>query len=167
MPDEAIPIDPLIFGEDQACFGCGPRNGVGMQLRFERVGDTVTTTFTARDGWDGPPGILHGGLQATLADEVGAWTVVGLRGYFGFTSSMQLRYLRPARMAEPIEARGRITETNGAQTIVRIDLMQDGKRLMSATATYVSPPAETAERIIGRALPPEWRALARPADADD
>ncbi|MEO0601094.1 MAG: PaaI family thioesterase [Myxococcota bacterium] len=161
---ERIPLDPDLFGEDQRCFGCGPRNDVGMQLRFFREGDAVTTTFTPREGWDGPPGIVHGGLQATLADEVGAWTVVGVRGFFGFTASLQLRYLRPARSDQPIVARGRVIDADGARTTVRIDLTQDDKKLLSGTATYMSPSAEVAERMLGQALSPEWRALARSPD---
>jgi len=160
---ERVPLDPNLFGEAQGCFGCGPHNTVGMQLRFFREGDAVTTTFEPREGWDGPPGIVHGGLQATLADEVGAWTVVGLRGFFGFTSSMQLRYLRPARMDRPIEARGRITSADGARTTVRVELTQSGRTLLSGTASYVSPSADAAERMLGQALAPEWRSLARPA----
>ena len=162
--NERVPLDPHLFGEAQQCFGCGPRNDVGMQLRFFREGDTVTTTFTPREGWEGPPGIVHGGLQATLADEVGAWTVVGIRGFFGFTSSMQLRYLRPARFDLPIEARGRITGADGARTTVRVDLLQGGKKLLSGTISYASPSADVAERMLGHALTDEWRALARPSD---
>lgn len=162
--DERVPLDPNLFGEEQGCFGCGPHNHVGMRLQFFREGDSVVTTFTPREGWDGPPGIVHGGLQATLADEVGAWTVVGLRGFFGFTSSVQLRYLRPARSDRPIKARGRITEADGARTTVRVDLTQDGRKLLSGTASYVSPSADAAERLLGQPLDPAWRGLAREAD---
>ncbi|MCB9684373.1 MAG: hypothetical protein H6735_04945 [Alphaproteobacteria bacterium] len=84
---ERIPIDPLIFGEEQMCFGCGPHNHHGLQLRFFREGDHVVTTLDHQHAhWQGPPNILHGGLQATLADEVGAWTLVGLLGRFGLTA---------------------------------------------------------------------------------
>ena len=93
-PPERVPLDPHTFGEEQQCFGCGPHNHHGMQLRFFREGDEVVTTFEAREGWEGAPGIVHGGLQATLADEIGAWTLIGLKGRFGFTSSLQLRYLQ-------------------------------------------------------------------------
>lgn len=162
-----VPLDPHLFGEEQGCFGCGPRNDVGMQLRFFREGDRVTTTFTPRSGWDGPPGIVHGGLQATLADEVGAWTVVGIRGHFGFTASMQLRYLRPARSDRPIEASGRVTDADGARTTVRIVLTQDDRKLVTGTATYMSPSAPMAEKILGMPLPEAWRKLARSEDAVD
>jgi len=171
MPDtdradapEAVPLDPHTFGTDQPCFGCSPTNPHGMQLRFVREGDEVVTTFRAREGWEGAPGIVHGGLQATLADEIGAWTLIGLKGRFGFTSSMQLRYLRPARADQPIEARGRITDDLGSRVKVRITLTQAGRRILGGTATYVLPTVEMAETILDGPLPDAWRHLARPAD---
>jgi hypothetical protein len=90
---ERVPLDPNLFGEAQGCFGCGPHNTVGMQLRFFREGDAVTTTFEPREGWD----------------------------------------------------------------------TQSGRALLSGTASYVSPSADAAERMLGQALAPEWRSLARPA----
>jgi uncharacterized protein (TIGR00369 family) len=153
-------LDPLLFGPDQRCFGCGPHNDVGMKLRFRREDDQVHTTFHAKEGWEGPPGILHGGLQATLADEIGAWTVVGLKNRFGLTTSMNLRYYRPARIGEPIEASGRIVSDDGKIVTVAVTLRQDGKRLLSGKISYSLPDVALAERIFGMRLPPSWRALA-------
>jgi len=161
-PPERVPLDPHTFGEEQQCFGCGPHNHHGMQLRFFREGDEVVTTFEAREGWEGAPGIVHGGLQATLADEIGAWTLIGLKGRFGFTSSLQLRYLRPARADRAIEARGRITDDLGSRVKVRIVLRQDGKRLLAGTATYVLPTIALAEKMLEQPLPEAWHHLARP-----
>ena len=93
------PLDPHLFGPDQQCFGCGPTNPHGMRLQFFRDGNkAVVTTLQPREGWEGPPRVLHGGIQATLADEIAAWTVIGVTGCFGFTTSMQVRYLRPTRL---------------------------------------------------------------------
>ena len=36
------------------------------------------TTFTPDDRYQGPPGIMHGGLVTTLADEVAAWAIIGV-----------------------------------------------------------------------------------------
>ena len=156
------PLDPHLFGPDQQCFGCGPNNPNGMQLRFHRDGDAVVTEFIATPGWEGPPGIVHGGLQATLADEIGAWTVVTLLGCFGFTSGMQVRFLRPARTDRPIQARGELLEHTESSARVRMTLSQDGKKLLSGTATYMLPNATQAERILGMELPDAYRPLARP-----
>lgn len=155
------PLDPLIFGEEQGCFGCGPHNDAGMQLRFFRDGDEVVTTFHAKPGWEGPPGIVHGGLQSTLADEIGAWTVIGLTGHFGFTTAMQLRFLRPAKIDLPIEARGTIVERTESTARVRVVLKQRDRRLLTGTATYLLPTRSQAEKILGDALPEAWLPLAR------
>jgi len=158
-------LDPRqLFGDDQLCFGCSPINPVGMQLQFERDGDTaVTTSFTARPGWEGAPGIVHGGLQATLADEVGAWTVIACTGNFGFTTSMKLRYLRPARHALPIDARGELLERTEKTARVRIKLSQGGKTLLGGTATYLMPSQAEAEAILDGELPDAWRTHTRDA----
>ena len=101
-------LDPYTFGATQTCFGCGPHNGLGLRLRFERDGDFVRTRFTLGAGYDGPPGILHGGLQAMIADEVAGWTLVGLRGRIGLTTSLQIRYIQSLRLGQEVLAEGKI-----------------------------------------------------------
>ena len=65
-------LDGHLFGADQPCFGCGPNHPWGFHLAFERDGEAVVTRFVPGDRYQGPPGIMHGGLVMTLADEVGA-----------------------------------------------------------------------------------------------
>ena len=156
-------IDPLIFGTRHSCFGCGPMNQVGMRLRFYRQGEEVVTRLAAREGWEGPPGVLHGGLQATLADELGAWTLVGLRERFGFTTSMQLRYLRPARIDAPVEGRGRLVEDSERGGRVQVSLRQGETKLLTGSVSYLYPTVELAEKLLGFTLPESWRRLARPS----
>lgn len=154
------PLDPFVFGPDQKCFGCGPHHDRGLRLRFAVDGEDVVTTWTPQPGLEGPPGIVHGGLQATIADEVGAWTLVGKLGRFGFTTSLQLRYLRPARMELPIEARGRITSHDADRVTVGVKLTQEGKTLVRGTIQYVIPTVALAKRMLGEDLPEAWRPLA-------
>ena len=76
VPAESDELDGDIFGPESACFGCSPRHPIGFRLRFRRQGELVTTSFLPHADLAGPPGIMHGGLVTTLADEVAAWTVV-------------------------------------------------------------------------------------------
>ena len=157
-------LDPRMFGDDQPCFGCSPSNPVGMQLQFTRDGDdAVVSTFLAKPGWEGAPGVIHGGLQATLVDEVGAWTVIATTGNFGFTTSMQLRYVRPARHDQPVHARGQLLNRTESTAKVRVRLTQDDKVLLSATVSYLMPTEAQAAKIMDRPVPPSWRALTRDA----
>ena len=155
-------MDPLTFGSEQVCFGCGPHNALGMQLRFAREGEEVVTTYTAPSGHDGPPGVLHGGLQATICDEVAGWALVGLIGRMGFTTSMTVRYMRPVRIGEELEARARIVSIKGAIVTLRVKLSQAGRTGCTASVSYTLPTAEAAAASLNLdELHPRWVELLR------
>lgn len=159
MSHDPEELDPYTFGAEQACFGCGPHNERGLKLRFTRQGDEVVTRFLpkADHGLEGPPGFLHGGLQATLADELAAWTLIGVRGRMGFTSTIDVRLLRPARIGIELVGHGMIAHESERSTIVRVRFEQGGKTTLRGRVTYALPSAEQAERILGRAIPDLWR----------
>lgn len=150
-------LDPLTFGSEQMCFGCGPHNPLGWQLRFEVEDDTVITRFVPREGYDGPPGIFHGGLQATLMDELAGWTLVGLRSCMGFTRSMTTRYIRPVRIGKEVLARGRIVAEAPRSATVKVTLEQDGLLGSQSTVLYALPDQATVERTLQRELPDNWK----------
>ena len=52
------------------CFVCGPENQIGLKARFFFDGHKAHTTVTADERFVGYHGIYHGGLLATLLDEV-------------------------------------------------------------------------------------------------
>lgn len=161
MDEHPAHLDPYTFGREQRCFGCGPHNERGMRLRFRREGDEVVTELVPESGWDGPPGILHGGLQATLADEVAGWTLVGLLGRMGFTTSMSVRYVRPLELGVAVVARGSIASRKDPIVTVNVRLEQRGKLGCSARVSYMLPDEEKAARYLGGALPDDWRHLFR------
>jgi len=159
-PDvERVELDPYTFGAEQQCFGCGPKNPHGLKLRFAVEGDSVVTTFTPSTGLDGPPGIFHGGLQATLCDEVAGWGLVGLLGRMGFTTSMNVRYMRPVRIDEPVEARAKIASQRGDIVTLKVTLSQGGKVGCMARVSYALPTVEAAENTMQRSMDPTWLPL--------
>lgn len=154
-------LDPYTFGPDQTCFGCGPHNDHGMRLEFRVEGDEVVTEMTPGKGWDGPPNVFHGGLQATVADELAGWTLVGLLGRMGFTTSLRVRYVRPIQLGVPVVARGRIKSRKGHFATVVVRLEQNGKLGCSATVSYMLPDEDKAATYLGGELPPSWAHLFR------
>lgn len=114
------PLDGTLF-EDNQCFGCSPTHPFGFHLAFEREGDdgTVLTHFMPTTRHQGPPGIMHGGLVSTLADETAAWAVIAKTGKFGFTTSFECRLMRPVKVAVATESRGRISRETSR--IVRVE----------------------------------------------
>jgi len=51
------------------CFACGERNEQGLKLVFRREGTRIYADFTPSPHHQGFPGLLHGGIIATLLDE--------------------------------------------------------------------------------------------------
>lgn len=158
---DRIPLDPFTFG-DQRCFGCGPNHSGGLRMRFEREGDEVVTRFVPGDGYEGPPGIFHGGLQTTLADELGAWTLIGLRNRWGFTSAIDVRLLRPARIGLELVGRGRIVVERKELIIVGVIFKQQDKTTLRGRVTYTLTSPEDAAKILGFELPEAWKRFGRP-----
>src|SRR4051812_509214 len=103
-------IDGSLFGEQNACFGCGPRHPFGFQLRAEELADGVRAEMTPGEHYQGAPGIMHGGLVVALADEIGAWALISKLSKFGFTTEMHSRFRQPVRIGKLTTAFARVTK---------------------------------------------------------
>ena len=153
--------DGSIFGEGQPCFGCAPDHPIGFRLRFTRDGDDVVTRFTPTERYQGPPGIMHGGLVSTLADEIAAWSVITLLGKFGFTASMEGRFKSPVRIGEEVEARGRITRPGSRVVGIEVQIAQGGADVYDGKFRFVVLDRAGAEKMLGGPLPEAWEKFAR------
>jgi acyl-coenzyme A thioesterase PaaI-like protein len=154
-------LDPNTFGEGQPCFGCGQDHPTGLRLRFERDGEWVRTQFMPGDGHQGPPGIMHGGLVTTLADEVAAWAVVGILGKFGFTAAMSAKLLKPVRVGLEVAGRSRIARDAGRIVTVEVVLSQRDEDIYRGDFTFVLVDRSGAERLLGAQLPAAWERFCR------
>jgi acyl-coenzyme A thioesterase PaaI-like protein len=155
------PLDPHLFGAEQPCFGCGPTHPAGFRLRFAREGDAVVTRFVPGEVYQGPPGVMHGGLVATLADEIGAWAVVALLGKFGFTAQFEGKLREPVRIGVEVVGRGRIERDSRRLVRVAVELTQRDVCVFTGAFTFVLLDEEAAGRLLGGPLPEAWRRFAR------
>ena len=62
-----ISIQDLLFPHT-TCFGCGPSNPKGLQLRSYRRDDAVVAAFRPWPEHDNGAGFLNGGIMSTLLD---------------------------------------------------------------------------------------------------
>src|SRR5579862_9900832 len=92
----------------QGCFGCGARNLIGLQLVFRQEGDEIVTEFTPGQQYQGFPGVLHGGVVATLLDETLSRTASAV-GRWMMTARLDIRYRRAAPVGETLRATARAT----------------------------------------------------------
>jgi acyl-coenzyme A thioesterase PaaI-like protein len=157
----ASPLDGTLFGDDSPCFGCGPSHPIGFRLAFTREDDRVCTRFTPGSQYQGPPGVMHGGLVTALADELAAWTVIAMKGRFGFTTTIEARLSRPVRVGVEVLGSSRITRDLQRVVEVETSLSQQGAVAYSAKFKFAVLDRAAAERLLGGPLPPRWAAFAR------
>ncbi len=158
---EGEEISGLLFGAEQRCFGCGPAHPHGFHMHFTREGDHVVTRFTPSFDHQGAPSMMHGGLVTTVADELGAWTLVLLRSRFGFTTSMDCKFKSPIRVGVPLEGRGHIGRDSTRLVDVVIDLHQEGRHCFHGTLRFILLDEKGVEQMIGGPVPEAWRKFIR------
>lgn len=90
------------FRDDGMCFVCGPKNPIGLKLDFTlKDGGTLETRFTPQKVHQGFADVVHGGILATVLDEV----MVNLQHKLGrraVTARMEVTLKRPARVGQEL-----------------------------------------------------------------
>lgn len=117
-----------------SCFACGADNSIGLKLQIEGDSRRVSTRFLPKkehEGWDG---IVHGGIIATLLDEVLAW-ICKKNGLAALTARLSIRFRNPAKIGEEISAHAQITEIKGRAVKGKATVQSsDGKIVAEAEA---------------------------------
>ena len=93
-------INPWRGMDGYRCFGCDPRSEQGLRMEFYEDGDRIVSRWKPRPEFQGWVDTLHGGIQATLADEISSWVVFREFQTSGVTSRMEVRYLKPIHTSE-------------------------------------------------------------------
>lgn len=102
----ASEIDNLLNDRSayQHCFACGMQNPTGLHLVFHDEDGVIVTEYTPGPEVAGFPGVVHGGILATLLDEVLNRTAVREQRWL-MTGRLDIRY----RQAAPVGRALRVT----------------------------------------------------------
>lgn len=134
MSDEQRIPNPYDGHDEYHCFGCDPHSPVGLRLTFFRDGDVLRSRWTPRAELEGYPGVIHGGIQATLADEIGGWYIHVVRGTAGMTRHLSVTYHTPADTADaPFVLEARETEGTEKRAVIEVELRGASGTLFSTT----------------------------------
>lgn len=117
-------------------------------MHFHEEGELVVCLWEPEAHFQGFRNILHGGIHATLHDEVAGWAVFVKCGTSGMTTSLSLRFKRPAYTDQGtlrIEARIASTERN-LVTLATSLLDGDGRVCSEAEVAYFTWPEAIARK---------------------
>lgn len=155
-------LDGNLFGAAQPCFGCGPAHPCGFRMQVQEDAGEVRTAIVPDARHQSAPGIMHGGLIFTLADELAGWAVIAGLGKFGFTARFAGKLQRPARIGGgEVLGRARVVRSTGRTAEVEASLSQAGEDVFAGTFTFVIFDKGGAEKLLGAPLPEEWLRFAR------
>ena len=93
------------------CFACGEENPIGLKLHFYTEGEDVVAEYLCQDNFVGWTGIQHGGITATLLDEISAY-VPYFKGLVAVTAELTVSFVEPIRTGERITLRGTAIKEN-------------------------------------------------------
>src|SRR5207253_9460069 len=122
-----------------------PANERGLRLRSFPGDDGVVAVFTPWPEHDNGLGFLNGGIIATLLDCHSAAAVTheaSLRGWPALpgaalpyvTAGLDVRFLRPSPLHDPVTLVGQVIESSEAEMRARVRLEWDGKTRAEADA---------------------------------
>lgn len=126
-----IPLD------DGGCIVCGPRNPIGLGLRFRRHDDGVRADATLPIHFGGWSGIVHGGVISMLLDEAMGYAAIA-DGRVAVTAELTMRFRAAIPVATPVVITGRVARSRGRAlwTEARVSAL-DGRELASGTGTLM------------------------------
>lgn len=141
-------INPWIGTAGYNCFGCAPDNEWGVKMEFYEDGDDIVSYWQPDERFQGWHNTLHGGIQATLLDEICGWVIIRKLQTAGVTSRMDTRYKKPVYTTDKrITLRAHITEQRRNIVTVEASLYNEaGEECTHAVCTYFAFPPEKAHK---------------------
>ncbi len=131
------------------CYGCGPENPDGLQIKSYWDGEESVCTYMPRpEQCAGPTQFLYGGTIASLFDCHGNCTAMAHQyeregrgvgegdAIWCVTGNINVRYLKPTPIDRPVEIRATVAESAGKKTVIECTMTSGGN--VTAEATVVS-----------------------------
>ena len=141
-------LNPYTKIEGYNCFGCSPDNNHGLQMAFREEGDYITCDWSPKDHLQGFHNILHGGVQATLIDEISSWFVQIKYKTSGVTSKLCVKYLKPvATNKGDIKLRAGLISKRRNLIDIKVELHDaDGQLCATGETTFFTFQVEKAKK---------------------
>ncbi len=144
--EEPLSIQQRLYPQ-LVCFGCGPMNTKGLQLRSYAKDGVIVATFEPSPEHDNGLGYLNGGIISTLLDCHSAAAVLleaeerGWRALPGtvmpvVTAGLDVRFLRPAPLDEAVELRAAVLRASEQEITAEGQLVADGTTRASALSSW-------------------------------
>ncbi len=127
-----------IRAEYADCFACGTENPVGLHLDPAGMEAGVAVArYRPSDHHAGAGDTLHGGLAATVLDEIMVWAGILSHRVLTVTGTMELRYRRPVSVTDDITVRGWVEDRHGRRLRCSAELRVGEEAAVTGAGLYL------------------------------
>jgi uncharacterized protein (TIGR00369 family) len=142
------------------CFICGLQNPVGLHMSIYNDHDNncIYSNITLPDQYQSYPGVVHGGIVATMLDEIsGRATIIdGNDQNLMVTVKLAVKYRRPTPTNTPLKVIGRVVSQTETRAKVEGEIqLPDGTVTASCEGLLARPPDDL--RTQWEAELPYWK----------
>ncbi len=131
------------------CFGCSEHNLHGLKMKFFETETGVESYWKTDSKFEGYFNVLHGGIQATMLDEIASWVINMKLDTAGVTAKMEVEFLKPVSIPDNnvITLRASVETLSGNNAIIEAVLMNSEMVVCTkARLHYFTYPKEIARR---------------------
>ncbi len=141
---------PTFEFDPHNCFACGELNEHGLHLQLHLAERRAWTEFVLDDRFEGWSGITHGGIIATILDEVMAWALVAEENW-GVTARMTIDFKRPVPIGTHVRGEGWIVRARRRLVDTAGQIVDtDGTILATAEAVYLAATQERKRELMAQ-----------------
>lgn len=134
------------YALNSICFGCGPANTEGLQIKSFPVADEVIAHWQAKKQYQAFPNVLNGGIIGALLDCHCNWTAayhLMLAQNLSHppctvTADYAIKLKRPTPCDDVIELRAKIIDLGADRATVYGELITKGKICATCEGTFVA-----------------------------
>lgn len=135
-----------LYAPENRCFGCGPANDKGLQLKSRAEGDRLVADWTPEAHHEAFEGVMNGGIIGALLDCHSNWAAVWhfMRARkveeppACVTADFHVKMLRPTPTSGPVHLEAHVVEATADRAIVEATLSAAGKTTATCRGTFVA-----------------------------
>eukprot|EP00698_Gefionella_okellyi_P016502 TRINITY_DN4723_c0_g1_i1.p1 TRINITY_DN4723_c0_g1~~TRINITY_DN4723_c0_g1_i1.p1 ORF type:complete len:199 (+),score=22.85 TRINITY_DN4723_c0_g1_i1:152-748(+) len=151
--EQRFPI-PITLAEQPGfnCFGCASHNPAGLKLTFfANRKQEVGCVYKASSDHVSFAGIVHGGILATVIDDLSYYCLLYHVGRPGLTTNVNVNYRKPAFAKNELTGLSVLASQDERQAVIGVRLLDSsGAVCAEGTTTYALVNKTVFERIVGK-----------------
>ena len=107
--------------DDRYCFACGPLNPIGLHMEVSFRDNKAFSRLALKREFQGWNDIVHGGVVATILDEIMAHAVMHYVGH-AVTTLLRITYRTPLHVGEEFEVIGYVVEQKSRAAVAKAEI---------------------------------------------